>query len=74
AQGERDPMAVIEPQGTPLTSDAGVGWRLLRGQEGSVSHAPAFLGRSSAAVEAPAAVTVVPRRRFSWRRLRGTVA
>jgi len=45
APRDRDPMAVIEPQATPLTSEAPAS--LLRGQDGDVSHAPAFLGRKS---------------------------
>jgi hypothetical protein len=48
-------MAVIEPQATPLVSEpvASKGSPMLRGQDGDVSHAPAFLGRSTA-VETPA--------------------
>ena len=42
----RDPMAVVEPESTPLTAPAAAepeeGLR-LRSQDGSVSHAPAFL-------------------------------
>lgn len=52
APRDRDPMAVIEPQATPLTSEAPAS-PLLRGQDGDVSHAPAFLGRKTRAVEAP---------------------
>ena len=43
-------MAVIEPQATPLTSEAPSS-PLLRGQDGDVSHAPAFLGRKSPRAE-----------------------
>ena len=43
-------MAVIEPQGTPLTSEAPSS-PLLRSQDGDVSHAPAFLGRKSTRAE-----------------------
>ena len=46
APRDRDPMAVIEPQATPLTSEAPSS-PLLRSQDGDVSHAPAFLGRKS---------------------------
>jgi len=46
-------MAVIEPQATPLVSEAPAS-PLLRGQDGDVSHAPAFLGRKSTRAEAPA--------------------
>jgi hypothetical protein len=50
APRDRDPMAVIEPQATPLTSEAPAS-PLLRGQDGDVSHAPAFLGRKSPRAE-----------------------
>jgi hypothetical protein len=53
APRDRDPMAVIEPQATPLTSEAPAS-PLLRSQDGDVSHAPAFLGRKSTRAEAPA--------------------
>ncbi|CAN7257600.1 DUF4167 domain-containing protein [Caulobacter sp. LjRoot300] len=60
APRDRDPMAVIEPQATPLTSEAPAS-PLLRGQDGDVSHAPAFLGRKSTRAEAPAeAAPVAP--------------
>jgi hypothetical protein len=60
APRDRDPMAVIEPQATPLTSEAPAS-PLLRGQDGDVSHAPAFLGRKSTRSEAPAeAAPVAP--------------
>jgi hypothetical protein len=60
-RGERDPLAVIEPEASPLpsSSDAssGEGSPVLRGQDGAVSEAPAFLGRKSsrAAAAEPAA-------------------
>jgi hypothetical protein len=44
--GERaDPLAVVEPQATPLTAEAApeAGSPVLRAQNGDVSHAPAFL-------------------------------
>lgn len=70
-------MAVIEPQATPLTSpsSASEGSPMLRGQGGDVSHAPAFLGRSSA-VEAPAPAAAEgeekkPRRRRAPRSFEG---
>ncbi len=53
APRDRDPMAVIEPQATPLTSEAPSS-PLLRSQDGDVSHAPAFLGRKTPRAE-PAA-------------------
>ena len=48
-RGERDPLAVIEPEASPLTAEAPAseGSPLLRGQDGAVSHAPAFLGRKT---------------------------
>ena len=53
----RDPMAVVEPESTPLTTaaEADAGPR-LRSQDGSESHAPAFLqARPPAAAPAPEA-------------------
>ena len=38
----RDPLAVVEPEATPLAAEADTGPR-LRSQDGSESHAPAFL-------------------------------
>lgn len=66
---ERDPLAVVEPQATPLTASSGgdepaESSPRLRGQDGAVSELPAFLGRSSApAEEAPAEPAPKPRRR-----------
>lgn len=59
-RGDRDPMAVIEPEASPLTAEApaGEGSPVLRGQDGAVSHAPAFLGRK--AERAPEAVSAAP--------------
>ncbi|MDI1365021.1 MAG: DUF4167 domain-containing protein, partial [bacterium] len=60
-----------------LTSEASSGESspMLRGQDGDVSHAPAFLGRSTAAVEAPAAEggeeAKKPRRRRAPRSFEG---
>lgn len=58
-RGERDPLAVIEPEAGPLGGETGGGESspMLRGQDGAVSHAPAFLGRKSEpkAEAAPAA-------------------
>lgn len=68
-------MAVIEPQATPLTSEASApeGSPMLRGQDGTVSHAPAFLGRPAA--ETPAAAdgeeVKKPRRRRAPRSFEG---
>jgi len=69
-RGERDPLAVIEPEAAPLPSSsdasAGEGSPVLRGQDGAVSEAPAFLGRKSAraaaatAEPAPAAPVEAP--------------
>jgi len=52
----RDPMPVVEPRATPLTSEPAEGVetsQVLRSQDGGVSHAPAFLQGPAAA--APAA-------------------
>ena len=40
---------MIEPEASPLTAEAPAseGSPLLRGQDGAVSHAPAFLGRKT---------------------------
>ncbi len=77
-------MAVIEPQATPLTSEAPS--PLLRGQDGDVSHAPAFLGRKSTRAEAPAEAApsapssddaeapAKPKRRRAPRSFEGTAA
>ena len=44
AERPSDPLAVIEPQASPLTGDADAsGSPFLRSQDGGVSHAPAFL-------------------------------
>ena len=57
-RGERDPLAVIEPEASPLPSSsdasAAEGSPVLRGQDGAVSEAPAFLGRKSARAAAAA--------------------
>ena len=73
---ERDPLTVIEPQATPLTSAPSApapyepreGERVLRGEDGAMSQAPAFLQAAQAAPrteadEEPAAETRRPRRR-----------
>ncbi len=72
-RAERDPLSVIEPQATPLTTAPAApapyepreGERVLRGEDGAMSQAPAFLqaapradGDDEAAVE-----TRRPRRR-----------
>jgi len=38
-----DPLPVVEPQGTPLTTEATPPSPVLRSQDGGFSHAPAFL-------------------------------
>lgn len=66
-----DPLAIVEPQSTPLTQDVAepVSSPMLRSEDGSTSHAPAFLqSRSEPAEEAAVAK---PRRR---RVARGTEA
>ena len=70
---ERDPLTVIEPQATPLTSapvapapyEPREDERMLRGEDGAMSQAPAFLQAAprAAAEEEPAAETRRPRRR-----------
>ncbi|MFZ5668716.1 MAG: DUF4167 domain-containing protein, partial [Pseudomonadota bacterium] len=45
----RDPLAVVEPQAAPLGEPAEAPSPRLRGQDGSVSELPAFLGRPAAA-------------------------
>lgn len=76
----RDPMAVVEPESTPLTTapaaEVDTGPR-LRSQDGSESHAPAFLqARPPAAVPAPEAAAEdgearKPRRRRAPRSFEG---
>jgi hypothetical protein len=49
-----DPLAVVEPEATPLTqaSPVELSSPVLRSQDGSTSHAPAFLqARPEAVVE-----------------------
>jgi hypothetical protein len=52
-------MAVIEPEAAPLPSSgeasSGEGSPVLRGQDGAISHAPAFLGRKAERAAEPAA-------------------
>ena len=61
-RGDRDPLAVIEPEASPLTAEApaGEGSPMLRGQDGAVSHAPAFLGRKTERAEAAPAASEAP--------------
>ncbi|MDB5461298.1 MAG: hypothetical protein JWO72_3039 [Caulobacteraceae bacterium] len=73
----RDPMAVVEPEATPLTSEAPAeeGQRQLRSQDGSLSPAPAFLqARADSpprAVEAEVGEAKKPRRRRAPRSFEG---
>ena len=65
---ERDPLAVVEPQSTPLiTPEAppAEGARILRGQDGAASEAPAFLQNRapSPASDSPSDEPKKPRRR-----------
>jgi hypothetical protein len=70
---DRDPLGVIEPQATPLTPAAPAsyeppreGGRVLRGEDGATSQAPAFLQAGAPRAEgdeAPTAETKRPRRR-----------
>jgi hypothetical protein len=72
-RAERDPLSVIEPQATPLTTAQGSpapyepreGERVLRGEDGAMSQAPAFLQASPRPEggEDEAAETRRPRRR-----------
>ena len=74
-RAERDPLGVIEPQATPLTTPAQAapapyeprdGERVLRGEDGAMSQAPAFLQAAPPRAEVedePAAETRRPRRR-----------
>lgn len=75
AEAPRDPLAVIEPQAAPLTSEAPADESpRLRGQDGAVSELPAFLGRPTAAEpreDAPAAEAKKPRRRRAPRSFEG---
>lgn len=69
----RDPMAVVEPEAAPLVAEAEEGPR-LRSQDGSVSHAPAFLqARPEQRPEAAAeeGETRRPRRRRAPRSFEG---
>ena len=71
----RDPLAVVEPEAQPLVAQAEVedGPR-LRSQDGSVSHAPAFLQARPERPEAPAAEegeARKPRRRRAPRSFEG---
>jgi hypothetical protein len=73
-RAERDPLGVIEPQATPLVAPAAAPAPayeppavVLRGEDGAMSHAPAFLQPRAAApapeAEEAAAETRRPRRR-----------
>jgi Domain of unknown function (DUF4167) len=42
-RGEADPLGVVEPEATPLTSVSSEPAPILRADDGEVSHAPAFL-------------------------------
>lgn len=50
----RDPMAVVEPESTPLAASEVNDGPRLRSQDGSESHAPAFLQARPPAASAPA--------------------
>jgi hypothetical protein len=75
AEAPRDPLAVIEPQATPLTAETpSEDSPRLRGQDGAVSELPAFLGRPAQAEpreDAPAAEAKKPRRRRAPRSFEG---
>ncbi len=59
-----DPLAVVEPQSTPLTQDVveTVSSPMLRSEDGSTSHAPAFLQPRAEVTEEVAAPKVRRRR------------
>jgi hypothetical protein len=64
--GERaDPLAVVEPQATPLTVEARpeAGSPVLRAQNGDVSHAPAFLQTRAETPGAEAEAPAEPKKR-----------
>jgi len=42
-RAERDPLAMIEPESTPLTAAPAIEGPMLRAEDGDLSHAPAFL-------------------------------
>jgi hypothetical protein len=77
AEAPKDPLAVIEPQATPLAAEAPRERApRLRGQDGAVSELPAFLGRPAPAEsreDTPADVETVkkPRRRRAPRSFEG---
>jgi hypothetical protein len=56
-----DPLAVVEPEATPLTQPAPIveASPVLRSQDGSTSHAPAFLQARPEPASAPAATADV---------------
>ncbi|MCC7267950.1 MAG: DUF4167 domain-containing protein [Caulobacteraceae bacterium] len=66
---ERDPLAVVEPEASPLVNaEAEAGSPILRGEDGAESHAPAFL-QGAAPAEEPR--TPKPRRRRAPRSFEG---
>ncbi|HWF01762.1 MAG TPA: DUF4167 domain-containing protein [Caulobacteraceae bacterium] len=42
-RADADPLAVVEPDGAPLTAASAVAGPILRADDGEISHAPAFL-------------------------------
>ncbi|MBS0411389.1 MAG: DUF4167 domain-containing protein [Proteobacteria bacterium] len=86
-RGDRDPLGVIEPEATPLTAPRESApresaprepapARVLRAEDGDVSHAPAFLQARPAAEasDEPAGETKRPRRRRAPRSFEGDAA
>ena len=64
---ERDPLAVVEPEASPLVAaEAEAGSPILRGEDGAESHAPAFLQGVAEEPRAPK-----PRRRRAPRSFEG---
>jgi hypothetical protein len=62
-RNEGDPLGVVEPEATPLTSVASEPAPILRADDGEVSHAPAFLQPRAAREPRPEGEERRPRRR-----------
>ncbi len=71
-RAERDPLAVVEPESTPLPSAEDRGGPVLRDADGGESHAPAFLqSRPVPAAATEAEPAPRPRRRRAPRTFEG---
>ena len=60
---DEDPLSVVEPQATPLTTAAGMTTPVLRADDGDISHAPAFLQARPVEPKADTSEDRRPRRR-----------